>query len=102
MANDMAARIAANPKYQQLVSTRSRFGWILTILMLLVYYGYIAIVAFNKEFLSQRLGEGVMTIGIPIGLGVIIFTIVITGIYVKRANTEFDQLTAEIIKESSK
>ncbi len=102
MANDMAARIAANPKYQQLVSTRSRFGWILTILMLLVYYGYIAIVAFNKEFLSQRLGEGVMTIGIPIGLGVILFTIVITGIYVKRANTEFDQLTAEIIKESSK
>ena len=102
MANDMAARIAANPKYQQLVSTRSRFGWILTILMLLVYYGYIAIVAFNKEFLSQRLGEGVMTIGIPIGLGVILFTILITGIYVKRANTEFDQLTAEIIKESSK
>lgn len=102
MANDTAARIAANPKYQHLVQTRSRFGWILTIMMMLVYYGYIAIIAFNKEFLSQRLGEGVTTVGIPIGLGVIVFTIVITGIYVKRANTEFDQLTSEIIKESSK
>ena len=102
MENDMAAKIAANPKYQKLVSTRSSFGWILTMIMMVVYYGYIAIIAFNKEMLAARLGEGVMTVGIPVGLGVIFFTILITGFYVRRANSEFDQLTREIVEESGK
>ncbi len=102
MENDMATKIAANPKYQKLVATRSSFGWILTMIMMVVYYGYIALIAFNKGSLSARLGEGVMTVGIPVGLGVIFFTILITGFYVRRANSEFDQLTREIVEESGK
>ena len=102
MENDMAAKIAANPKYQKLVGTRSSFGWILTMIMMVVYYGYIAIIAFNKEVLAARLGEGVMTVGIPVGLGVIFFTVLITGFYVRRANSEFDQLTREIVEEAGK
>ena len=102
MENDMATKIAANPKYQKLVRTRSSFGWILTMVMMFVYYGYIALIAFNKEVLSARLGEGVMTVGIPVGFGVIVFTILITGFYVRRANSEFDQLTREIVEEAGK
>ena len=68
------------------------------IAMLVVYYGFILLVAFGKEFLSQRIGSGVMTLGIPIGFGVIVFTIVITAIYVRRANSEFDDLTADVTK----
>ena len=101
MQNDIYEKIRANPKYQQLKSTRNTYGWVMTILMLLVYYGYIALIAFNKAFLAQPLGAtGVTTIGIPIGVGVIFFTIVITGIYVRRANTEFDALKEEIIREA--
>lgn len=102
MENDLAKKIAANPKYQKLVGTRSSFGWILTAIMMVVYYGYIAIIAFNKEVLAARLGEGVMTVGIPVGLGVIFFTVLITGFYVRRANSEFDQLTREIVEEAGK
>lgn len=98
MQDDFVQRIAAHPKYQELKAKRTRLGWMLTILMLLVYYGFIVLVAFNKSFLSQRLGEGVMTVGMPIGLGVIVFTIVITAIYVRRANGEFDALTEQITK----
>ncbi|WVN42670.1 DUF485 domain-containing protein [beta proteobacterium MWH-UniP1] len=99
MSDDIVARIKSNPQYHELKRKRSSFGWTLTILMMVVYYGYIALIAFNKEFLSTRLGEGVTTLGIPIGMGVIIFTVVITGIYVRRANSEFDALTAEILKK---
>ncbi|MBP8229676.1 MAG: DUF485 domain-containing protein [Xylophilus sp.] len=98
----MVARIEANPKYHELKRKRNGFGWMLTVLMLVVYYGYIALIAFNKPFLAQPIGAGVTTLGIPIGMGVIIFTIVITGIYVRRANGEYDRLTAEILKEASK
>ncbi|HWK83992.1 MAG TPA: DUF485 domain-containing protein, partial [Caldimonas sp.] len=73
-------------------------GWWLTLAMMVVYYGFILLVAFDKEFLAQRMGAGVMTIGIPIGFGVIVFTVVITAIYVKRANREFDDLTAAVAK----
>ena len=102
MAIDMVARIRANPKYQELRSKRSSFGWWLTLLMMVVYYGYIALIAWNKPFLSQPIGAGVTTIGVPIGMGVIIFTIVITGIYVRRANSEFDRLTREILEDVAK
>ena len=100
MNNDLTARILGNPKYQELKSKRSRFGWWLTLAMMVVYYGFILLVAFNKPFLSQRLGDGVMTMGIPIGFGVIVFTVAITAYYVQRANGEFDELTEAIAKEA--
>jgi uncharacterized membrane protein (DUF485 family) len=101
MSQEIYAQVRANPKYQQLKKTRNRYGWIMTLIMLIVYYGYIALIAFNKEFLALPLSsEGVSTLGIPVGVGVIVFTIVITGIYVRRANSEFDKLKAEIIKEA--
>ena len=61
--------------------------------------GCCALIAWNKEFLSQPLGTGVTTIGVPIGMFVIVFTIVITGIYVRRANSEFDALTKQILEK---
>ena len=48
MQDPMVERIARNPKYQQLKATRNRLGWTLTILMLIVYYGYIGLIAFDK------------------------------------------------------
>ena len=98
----MVAKIEANPKYHALRSKRNSFGWSLTALMMIVYYGYIALIAFNKPFLAQPIGAGVTSLGIPIAIGVIIFTIVITGIYVSRANGEYDRLTAEILKDAAK
>ncbi len=98
MNDDLVQRIANHPKYQELKAKRSRFGWWLTLAMMIVYYGFIVLVAFNKEFLSQKLGAGVMTVGIPVGFGVIVFTIVITAIYVRRANSEFDELTEAVKK----
>lgn len=102
MEKDTVAKIVANPKYQQLVRSRTNYGWMLTLIMLVVYYGYIAVIAFDKELFHQRLGDGVMTLGIPVGFGVIVFTVIITGIYVRRANSEFDRMTREIIEESVK
>ena len=99
MEQDVVQRVKADPDYQKLVRTRSRFGWTLTWAMMIVYYGFTLLVAFNKEFLGARIGDGVMTWGIPLGLFVIVFTVVITGIYVRRANGLYDDLTAAIRKK---
>ena len=102
MTDPTVERIQRDPKYQQLTQTRNRYSWALTILMLIVYYGYIGLIAFDKELLARPLGEGVTTLGIPIGMGVIVFTVIITGLYVRRANTEFDARTREIFKDATK
>ena len=102
MSDPVVDKIQRHPKYLELRKKRNSFGWMLTLVMMVVYYGYIALIAFNKPFLAQPIGAGVTSLGIPIGMGVIIFTILITGIYVRRANSEFDDLTTEILKDVSK
>ena len=98
MEIDLATKIASHPKYKELKAKRTSFGMWLTLAMLVVYYGFILLVAFNKPFLATRLGAGVMTYAIPIGFGVIVFTVVITAIYVRRANSEYDSLAEQISK----
>jgi uncharacterized membrane protein (DUF485 family) len=99
MQEDLVQKVQSNPTYQELKAKRSAFGWVLTIIMLAAYYGYIGIIAFDKELFGQKVGEGVTTLGIPVGVGLIFFTVIITGLYVRRANTEFDEMTAKLLKE---
>jgi uncharacterized membrane protein (DUF485 family) len=93
--------IEKNPKFQELVATRKRLGWSLTLVMLIIYFGFILLVAFDKSFLGQPLSShGVTTIGIPIGLAVIVSAFLLTGFYVLRANARYDELTRQIVQES--
>ena len=96
MKHQVVDKINSDPNYHKLVKMRSSFGWKLTWSMLVVYYGFILLIAFNKELLGTKIGAGVITWGIPLGLFVIVFTVIITGVYVRRANSEFDELTAAI------
>jgi uncharacterized membrane protein (DUF485 family) len=96
-------QIAENPKFKELVSARTSFAWTLSFLMLAVYQVFILLVAYAPSFLAKPLWEGsVATIGIPIGLGVIVFAFIVTGIYVSRANGHFDDLTRELVQEVTK
>jgi len=94
--------IRRHPDFAALVSKRSRFAWLLTVAMLVIYFGFILLVAFGKEILSQPLGSGVTTLGIPIGLGVIVSAFVLTAIYVRRANSEFDALTERLAQHTER
>ena len=100
MNDSIVAKIQANPRYRELKRKRNIFGWTLTVLMLIVYYGYVGLIAFDKELLARPLGSGVTTLGIPIALFVILFTVAITLFYIRRANREYDQLTDQILKEA--
>lgn len=102
MTDPVVDKIQRHPKYLELRSKRNRLGLFLTVLMLVVYYGYIALIAFDKSFLAQPIGAGVTSLGIPIAMGVIVFSVIITGLYVRRANSEYDKLTQDILKDAAK
>ena len=100
---DVIDRVTANPKFLEFVAVRSRYSIIMTLLGAVAYYGFILLVAYNKEFLATKLAPGMtMSIGVPIGVGVIVFTIILTWVYVRRANGEFDETNAKLIAEAQK
>ena len=102
MNKELVDKIKNNPDYQELVSKRTSFSIKLTISMLVVYFTFILTIAFNPSALGTPLSsDSVTSIGIPIGIAIIIFAFVLTGIYTKRANGEFDDLSNKI-KESIK
>jgi len=96
MDKALVEKIKSNPKFDELVKNRSSFAWKLTIIMLVVYYAFILTIAFNPSALGASLSGGVTTIGIPVGILIIVFSFALTGVYVKRANSEFDELTNDI------
>ncbi len=93
-------KVRANPKFTELVQKRSRFAWSLSIIMFVVYYTFILVIAFFPKIFAIPLGTGVTTLGIPVGIGIIIVAFVLTGIYTQRANGEFDALTHQIKEEA--
>ena len=93
--------IRNNPKFAELVRKRTKFAWTLSIIVLVMYFGFIGVIAFDKSLLGIPLGAGITTtIGFPIGVVVILAAIILTGIYVYRANGEFDEINRQIIEES--
>lgn len=99
MASRDYDRVIQSPRFQELVRQRTKFAWTLTIVMLVIYFGFILLVAFAKPLLAMKVGDGVTSLGILLGLGVIIAAFVLTGIYVYRANSEFDELTRNLTRE---
>ncbi|HDX8617293.1 TPA: DUF485 domain-containing protein [Aeromonas dhakensis] len=92
-------RIQQDPNFQTLVAKRQRFAWTLSILMLGLYLAFILLIAFAPGWLGTPLSEGSsVTRGIPVGIGLILSAFVLTGVYVFRANSEFDELNQKILK----
>jgi uncharacterized membrane protein (DUF485 family) len=100
MDEKMLARIEGDPNYQALVKERSSFGWTLAIITLVLYYGYIGIVAFAPATIAVKL-SGSITIGIVLGAALILLSILLTGIYVLRANSRYDDLTRAIVASAT-
>lgn len=96
MNKELVDRIKNNPKYTELITKRSSFAAKLAIFVLVIYYGFVLVIAFNKEFFATKIGDGVMTIGWPIGAAIILIAFITTLIYVIRANGEFEDLEMAI------
>lgn len=99
MDKETVMRIKKNPNYRMLRRKRNMLGVMLTVITLFIYYGWIALIAFDREFLARPVGNGVMTIAIPIGIGVIVLTVLLTAIYIVRANSAYDAFIDKIKEE---
>lgn len=93
-------RIENSARFKELVRKRQSFALLLSLIMLVLYVGFILLIAFAPGWLGTPLHEGTnVTRGIPIGVGLIVVSFLLTAIYVWRANGEFDRLTKQILSE---
>jgi uncharacterized membrane protein (DUF485 family) len=103
MSTDVYERIRSNPKFAELVTKRTRFALCLSILVLVIFYGFILVVAFAPTLLAKPLWNGATTtVAVPIGAGIIWFFWLLIGCYIYRANRDFDGINADIVKEAMK
>lgn len=92
-------KILNNPKFKQMTRKKSVLSWTLTGVMLFVYVGFMLLVGYNKEFLISSFSGGVTTWGIPLGLGIIVLSFILCGVYSYIANNVLDQLSEDALKE---
>ena len=101
MSADQYALVKNNPKFHQLVARRSRLAWGLSCIILLMYFSFILLIAFAPHILGQAINEtSVITVGVPVGVFIIITAFVLTGVYVRKANKDFDLINQEIVDEA--
>lgn len=92
MNEELVNKIENHPKYIELISKRKSFSIKLGIFVLVMFYAYILTIAFNKEILATKIGDGLTTIAFPIALAILVISFITTIIYVRRANSEFEDL----------
>ena len=82
-------------RLRALASKRGRISVVLTAAMIVLYFGFIALIAFDPTLLGRRLGSG-LSLGIVLGALVIVVSWLLTWFYVRWANTHYDSAVARI------
>jgi len=83
-------------RFQELVTRKRAVSAVLSALILVVYFGFILILAFRRDLLALKVGEH-LTLGVPVGLAVILSACVLTGIYVAWANSAYDESVRDLV-----
>ncbi len=92
-------KIESNVTFEKLVRQRSVFAWVLSSIMLGSYCSFILLLAYAPKFVGTPIFEGgSVTYGIPMGIGLILLAIALSGIYVYKANGDFDRLNQEVVE----
>ncbi|XXQ67500.1 DUF485 domain-containing protein [Neisseriaceae bacterium B1] len=97
---ELAEKVLANPKFQAMARQKSIVGWTFSAIMFFVYVAFIVIIGADPALFAQKVSEsGVTTVGIYVGVFVIVFSFLITLVYVSLANGRYENLTQEVIQE---
>ena len=94
-------RVLESEEFRRLVAGRWRVSLALTALLFILYYGYIILIATNRQLVSRPV-SGATTSGILIAAGVIAGAWVLTATYVVWANRQYDPAVAELRARAEK
>jgi uncharacterized membrane protein (DUF485 family) len=94
-------KIAVSAQFNELVRKRNRFAFTLSAIVLIVYYTFVLFAATSGAGFATPVAQGsAVVVGLLIGWGIQIFSFVMTGVYVNRANSQFDAMTKAAVREA--
>lgn len=99
ITDTVETRVAADPRYAALVRDRQRFSWLLTAITVVTYSGFISLIAFDKPLMARPIGGGTISLAVVLGAAMLVGTVAICGVYVRRANGEFDSRLAALLAD---
>jgi uncharacterized membrane protein (DUF485 family) len=91
--------ILADPSFRELASARAKLRWSLSIVTLIMFFGFIALISSARDALGATVAGSAMPLGLVLVLAMIAMVVTLTGIYVKRSNSRFDELTHALKRE---
>jgi uncharacterized membrane protein (DUF485 family) len=91
--------ILADPSFRELASARARLRWSLSIVTLVMFFGFIAVISTARDTLGASVAGSALPLGLVLALAMIAIVVTLTGIYVQRSNSRFDELTLALKRE---
>ena len=96
---DRTREILDNPAFKQLALSRARLRWSLSIVTLIMFFGFIALISTAKGALGATVAGSPMPLGLLLALFMIVLVVILTGLYVQRSNSRFDELARTLNRE---
>ncbi|MDD2711426.1 MAG: DUF485 domain-containing protein [Simplicispira sp.] len=103
MSNPLYETIKRDPRYAELIHERGRFAALLVWMVIGVFFSFVLLVAFVPSAIAVRIFEGSnLTVGVALGFFQFVFFCLLTWVYVRRANGEFDTRNEQIVQDALK
>ena len=89
---DRTRQVLADPVFRELAMARAKLRWGLSIVTLMLFFGFIALISTAKSALGANVAGSDIPLGLALALTVIVLVVLLTGFYVQRSNSRFDEL----------
>jgi uncharacterized membrane protein (DUF485 family) len=97
---DRTRQVLADPVFRELAMARAKLRWGLSIVTLILFFGFIALISTAKSALGANVAGSDIPLGLALALSVIVLVVLLTGFYVQRSNSRFDELARGLNRRS--
>ena len=97
---DRTRQVLADPGFRELAMARAKLRWGLSIVTLILFFGFIALISTAKSALGANVAGSDIPLGLALALSVIVLVVLLTGFYVQRSNSRFDELARGLNRRS--
>ena len=96
---DRTQEIIADPRFRSLASARAKLRWSLSIVTLIMFFGFIALISPAKSALGVAVVGSSIPLGLLLAMSMCVVVVMLTGFYVYRCNSRFDELASLLNRE---
>ena len=95
-SGEKTSEILSSPSFRDLVSARARLRWGLSLVAVVMFFGFIALTSSASRALGTSIAGSDIPLGICLAFAMIAGMVALTGFYVHRSNVYLDGVARAI------